>query len=353
MNTILVTGGAGFIGSNFIRYLLSSAVGFSGRVINVDALTYAGNLMNLADLEGDSRYSFRKVDISDCAAVEALFCEYGIDTVVHFAAESHVDRSINDPESFIRTNIMGTWTLLDAARKAWGARKDVRFHHVSTDEVYGSLGPEGFFTEESCYDPRSPYSASKAGSDHLVMAWYHTYGLPVTISNCSNNYGPWQFPEKLVPLMIMNMAERKPLPVYGKGENVRDWLHVEDHCRGIWKVLTGGKSGRKYNFGGNAEMRNIDLVHLLAEITAEQTGRTAEEIHSSIRYVTDRPGHDMRYAIDANRVREELGWEPERSLKEGMAETVRWYLENRKWVEAVRSGEYRTWMETNYSGRLF
>lgn len=353
LSSILVTGGCGFIGSNFIRFLFSSEV-FSGRVVNLDALTYAGNPLNLTDIEqryGDDRYTFIHGDITDSEMVKKVMLDYEIDTVVHFAAESHVDRSIYGPSEFIRTNVIGTFTLLEAAREYWGNRDDVLFHHVSTDEVYGTLGDIGLFHEGSPYDPRSPYSASKAGSDHLVSAYYHTYGLPVTISNCSNNYGPYQFPEKLIPLMILNMHEGKPLPVYGDGLNVRDWVHVDDHNNGVWKVIGGGRTGATYNIGGGNEQRNIDVVRTLCEVYAEVTGEPREKVESLITFVKDRPGHDRRYAIDSSRIRNELGWQHSIDFREGLKNTVTWYLDNTEWVDAVRSGEYLSWIERNYEKR--
>lgn len=350
MNTIIVTGGAGFIGSNFTRYLLADT-GFDGRVVNVDKLTYAGNLMSLADVDreyGGSRYYFERADIADRNAVEEVFRRYDPDCVVHLAAESHVDRSIVGPAEFIQTNLVGTFTLLDVARKHWDGRDNVLFHHVSTDEVFGSLGPTGFFTEDTPYDPRSPYSASKAGSDHLANAYFHTYRLPVTISNCSNNYGPYQFPEKLIPVMILNMLEGKPLPVYGKGENVRDWLHVQDHCEGIWQVITRGTRGESYNFGGNAERTNLQLVHELAAEVARQTAQPLDSILNTIAFVKDRPGHDMRYAIDASKAESALGWQPRHTFSAGLEQTVSWYLNNRDWIESVRTEEYKRWNRSHY-----
>ena len=351
--TILVTGGAGFIGVNFIRFLFGKA-GFDGRVVNLDALTYAGNPESLADIDvslGGKRYFFEKADIRDREAVDAVFARYKPDAVVHFAAESHVDRSILGPADFVTTNVMGSFTLLEAARTAWGDRKDVLFHHISTDEVYGSLGETGFFTEETSYDPRSPYSASKAGSDHLVMAYHHTYGLPVTLSNCSNNYGPYQFPEKLIPLMILNMLEGKALPVYGDGKNIRDWLYVEDHNSAVWTIMRKGEAGRSYNIGGENEWENSRLLSRLIEIVAEETGKDAEAYRSLITYVKDRPGHDRRYAIDCSRLKTELGWRQEHGFDEGLRATVRWYLSNAAWCAHVRSGEYRHWLEKNYERR--
>ena len=347
---ILVTGGAGFIGSNFIRYLFAQP-DFTGRIVNLDALTYAGNPANLADLKVGERYRFEHADIRDEAVVRRLFEAHAIDTVVHLAAESHVDRSIASPSSFITTNIVGTFNLLDAARAAWKGRDDVLFHHVSTDEVFGSLGPTGFFVETTPYDPRSPYSASKASSDHLVRAYAHTYGLPTTISNCSNNYGPYQFPEKLIPLMILNLLEGKPLPVYGDGSNVRDWLYVTDHASAIWAILTRGRSGETWNVGGENEWKNIDLVRFLCDLVAERTGRSPDAMRALIQFVKDRPGHDRRYAIDCAKIKRDLGWTRAHDFASGLRETVAWYLEHRSWIDAVRSGEYRTWIETNYGLR--
>jgi dTDP-glucose 4,6-dehydratase len=359
LTNILVTGGAGFIGCNFIRFLLEKTLDFSGRVINLDALTYAGNAGSLAGIQekfGGQRYYFEHGDICDRPLVESLFTKYGIDTVVHFAAESHVDRSILEPEAFIKTNVLGTFTLLDTARNSWrdtgGAmRGDVLFHHISTDEVYGSLGETGYFTETTPYDPRSPYSAGKAASDHLVMAYHHTYGLPVTLSNCSNNYGPYQFPEKLVPLMILNMLEGKPLPVYGDGKNIRDWVYVEDHNSAVWAVMQKGITGEKYNIGGETEWENIRLLHALIEIVSESAGLDAEKVRSTITYVKDRPGHDRRYAIDCSRIKRELDWKRGVSFEEGLGRTVDWYLSNAAWVDSIRSGEYQRWLEQNYGGR--
>jgi dTDP-glucose 4,6-dehydratase len=355
MKTILVTGGAGFIGSNFIRYVLEEA-GFKGRVVNLDKLTYAGNPGNLVDIQAayKDRYHFVKGDICDFKLLARLFKKYRPYAVVHFAAESHVDRSIFGPKDFIETNIHGTFALLETARKAWAGRKDVRFHHVSTDEVYGSLGRTGKFKETTPYDPRSPYSASKASSDHLVMAYHHTYGLPVTISNCSNNYGPYHFPEKLIPLVILNALAGKPLPVYGDGNQVRDWLYVADHCAAIWRVLNKGRVGETYNVGGNSEKKNIDVVkgicaalQLLAPAAANPAlnGRRYTDL---ITYVKDRPGHDRRYAIDFRKLNKELGWRPSVTFKEGLELTVVWYLSNPGWVKNVTTGEYRKWINKNY-----
>lgn len=352
--TLLVTGGAGFIGSNFIHYIFSRT-DFNGIIVNVDKLTYAGNLENLneiADTYGAKRYFFEKVDICDTDGINAVFEKYKPDCIIHFAAESHVDRSIYGPKDFIYTNIIGTFNLLEAARKWWEGKFDTcRFHHVSTDEVYGSLGDEGYFYEDTAYDPRSPYSASKASSDHLVSAYHHTYGLNVTISNCSNNYGPYQFPEKLIPLMIMNMLEEKPLPVYGDGKNVRDWLYVEDHCAGVWLVVQKGKSGQTYNIGGENEWYNIDLVHKLCEIVAEKTGKQKDHFKKLITYVKDRPGHDKRYAINCDKIKNELGFAQSVNFEEGLQKTVDWYLQHKEWVEHIKSGEYKKWVEKNYNNR--
>jgi len=352
LSRVMVTGGAGFIGSNFIRYLFKETE-FQGSVINVDKLTYAGNPENLRDVEEEfgSRYQLAIEDICDHERMRRLFREHDIDTVVHFAAESHVDRSIYGPGEFIQTNIVGTFTLLEAAREAWKGRNDVIFHHVSTDEVYGSLGEEGAFREDTPYDPRSPYSASKASSDHLVRAYRHTYGLPATISNCSNNYGPYQFPEKLIPLIILNMKDGKPLPVYGDGRNVRDWLHVQDHAAAVWAILNRGRVGETYNVGGNNEWENIALIHLLCDLMARYTGKDVQEYRRLITFVADRPGHDRRYAIDASKIERELGWRCGIEFREGLWETLCWYMEQGEWIDRVRSGEYRKWIEKNYGAR--
>jgi len=357
LSNILVTGGAGFIGVNFIRFLFGAGKlkpDFNGRVINLDALTYAGNAASLKDIEksfGGTRYFFERGNIGDRAFFENIFQKYKIDTVVHFAAESHVDRSILGPEAFITTNVLGTFTLLDVARNAWKDTHDVLFHHISTDEVYGSLGETGYFTETTPYDPRSPYSASKAASDHLAMAYHHTYGLPITLSNCSNNYGPYQFPEKLIPLMILNMLEGKPLPVYGDGKNIRDWLYVEDHNNAVWTIMRNGKTGEKYNIGGENEWENIKLLNALIDIVAKKTNGDAEKIRSTITYVKDRPGHDRRYAIDCSKIKNELGWKQTVSFEEGLERTVDWYLSNGEWIDSIRSGEYQRWVERNYGAR--
>jgi len=351
MNNILVTGGCGFIGANFIRYLLSETA-FSGRIINMDKLTYAGNPENLAGLDEatHARYVFVHADICDAEAVKTLFETYQIDTVCHFAAESHVDRSIVAPDAFVNTNILGTFTLLEEARLHPDRLK--RFHHVSTDEVYGSLGAEGLFSETTPYDPSSPYSASKAASDHLVRAYHRTYDIPVTISNCSNNYGPYQFPEKLIPLMILNALDGKPLPVYGRGLNVRDWLFVLDHCKAIWLIMQKGRTGETYNIGGECELPNIELVQTLCDILDVMVPTENKPPRSDlITFVNDRPGHDLRYAIDCSKLKSELSWKPLASFETGIRETIQWYLDNDAWVKRVQSGEYREWIAKNYDGR--
>jgi len=352
---LLVTGGAGFIGSNFIRYTLARRPDW--RILNLDALTYAGNLANFDDLSAQDRERHRFVhgDIRDLACLRHLFEQDEISAVIHFAAESHVDRSILGPEAFVDTNVLGTFRLLEAARAYWegkGRPAAFRFLHVSTDEVYGSLGPQGRFREDSPYDPSSPYSASKASSDHFVRAYFRTYGLPTIITNCSNNYGPYQFPEKLIPLMIMNIIEKKPLPVYGDGQNIRDWLYVLDHCQALLRVLEAGTPGETYNIGGGAERSNIDIVHRLCDLLDSRLGRSgADSSHHLIRFVPDRPGHDRRYAIDSSKIQRELGWRPEHDFEQALAATVDWYLQHLGWVEAVRSGEYRRWISLNYQKR--
>jgi dTDP-glucose 4,6-dehydratase len=347
--TILVTGGSGFIGSHVVRRFVRRYP--DDLILNMDALTYAGNPENLRDVESAHNYRFIKGDITDEACVNDIFINFNIDAVIHLAAESHVDRSIMDPMSFIRTNVLGTGVLLNAARTHWKDLSGKRFYHVSTDEVYGSLGDTGLFTEETPYDPRSPYSASKASSDHLVRAYHHTYGLPVVISNCSNNYGSHQFPEKLIPLMINNILHRKPLPVYGQGLNVRDWLWVEDHASAIDTVFHAGKDGETYNIGGFNEWKNIELVHLLCGIMDRKLSRQPGDSASLITYVKDRAGHDQRYAIDATKIERELGWKPSLQFEEGLEKTVDWYLANLEWVEHITSGSYLDYYRDQYVTR--
>jgi dTDP-glucose 4,6-dehydratase len=348
INNLMVTGGCGFIGSNFIRYALGET-GFTGRIINVDKLTYAGNPENLKGIDGQypGRYIFQKADICDADVIGKIFTDHDIDAICHFAAESHVDRSIKRPDSFIHTNIVGTFNLLELARAR--ADKFLLFHHVSTDEVYGSLGAEGYFTEETPYRPNSPYSASKAASDHLVRAYHETFALPTLISNCSNNYGPYQFPEKLIPLMILNAVDGKPLPVYGDGRNVRDWLYVRDHCAAIWTLMQSGKRGEMYNVGGNSEMENIVIVEMVCDILDEMLPASGGiSRRSLITFVKDRPGHDRRYAIDFSKVHRELNWSPQESFATGIRKTIRWYLDNRTWIDKIRSGEYQSWIREHY-----
>lgn len=351
MASILITGGAGFIGSNLLHYMLAKYPGY--RFVTLDALTYAGNLGNIQELLSRPNHSFVKGDICDAELLDKLFAEHQFDGVLHLAAESHVDRSILDPIAFARTNVLGTLTLLNAARKAWaGEMEGKRFYHISTDEVYGSLElGGGLFTEETSYDPRSPYSASKASSDHFVRAYHHTYGMPILISNCSNNYGAYQFPEKLIPLFINNIIEGKPLPVYGKGENIRDWLYVEDHCRAIDLVYHEGKVGETYNIGGFNEWRNIDLIKLLIKTVDKALGRPEGHSLGLITYVTDRAGHDLRYAIDSTKIKHELGWEPSLQFEEGLERTVAWYLEHQDWIKELTSGAYQDYYQQMYVGR--
>ena len=343
MRNILVTGGAGFIGSHLVRLLFNKYPNY--RIINMDVLTYAGNLENLKDIEDKENYTFVKCDICDVEKVNQVFKKYQIDSVIHLAAESHVDRSIKDPFSFAQTNVMGTLSLLQAAKEAWcNNYTDKLFYHVSTDEVYGSLeGEDGFFTEETAYDPHSPYSASKASSDHFVRAFTDTYGMPTIISNCSNNYGPYQFPEKLIPLFINNIIQNKPLPVYGEGENVRDWLYVNDHVRAIDLIYHKGKLGDTYNIGGFNEWKNIDLIKVIIKTVDSLIGREVGASDKLITYVTDRAGHDLRYAIDSTKLKVELGWEPSLQFKEGIEKTVKWYLENQEWMANITSGDYRAY----------
>ncbi|MCP3792514.1 dTDP-glucose 4,6-dehydratase [Pseudomonas fulva] len=352
---ILVTGGAGFIGSAVVRHIIHST---DDSVVNADKLTYAGNLESLQSVDQNPRYVFERVDICDRAEIDRVFRDHQPDAVMHLAAESHVDRSISGPSEFIQTNIIGTYTLLEASRSYWMAmdehRKAVfRFHHISTDEVYGDLeGPEDLFTETTPYQPSSPYSASKASSDHLVRAWTRTYGLPTIVTNCSNNYGPFHFPEKLIPLVILNALEGKPLPIYGKGDQIRDWLYVEDHARALYKVVTEGKVGETYNIGGHNEKQNIEVVRtvcaLLDELRPDSTYRPHVEL---LTYVQDRPGHDLRYAIDASKIQRDLGWVPEETFESGIRKTVLWYLENPEWVAHVKSGSYQQWIDNNYAKR--
>ena len=343
VKNILITGGAGFIGSHVVRSFVNKYPNYN--IINLDLLTYAGNLLNLKDVEDISNYSFVKEDICDFEAMQSIFKNYNINGVIHLAAESHVDRSITDPFSFAKTNVMGTLNLLQAAREQWGEDFNNKlFYHVSTDEVYGELDfNDAPFTEKTSYDPHSPYSASKASSDHFVRAYRDTYGMPIVISNCSNNYGPNQFPEKLIPLFINNICNNKPLPVYGKGDNIRDWLYVEDHARAIDIVYHKGRRGETYNIGGFNEWKNIDLIHLLVKVADRLLGRAEGTSEKLITYVTDRAGHDFRYAIDAYKIKNELGWEPSLQFEEGLQKTVHWYLENQDWLDLVTSGEYRTY----------
>ena len=348
MKKILITGGAGFIGSHVVRLFVNKYPEYA--IYNLDALTYAGNLENIKDIENKPNYHFLKGDITDSIFLEEIFTNHGFDGVIHLAAESHVDRSITDPLAFVRTNVLGTVNLLQTAKKYWeGNFEGKRFYHVSTDEVYGELhDPKEFFTETTSYDPRSPYSASKASSDHFVRAYHETYHLPVVVSNCSNNYGPNHFPEKLIPLMINNILHKKPLPVYGKGENIRDWLYVIDHARAIDSVFHEGKDGETYNIGGFNEWKNLDLVHLLCDIMDEKLGRKQGESRELIRFVEDRKGHDLRYAIDSSKIMHELGWKPSLQFEEGLGKTVDWYLENEGWLKNVTSGDYQSYYQEHY-----
>jgi dTDP-glucose 4,6-dehydratase len=348
--TILITGGAGFIGSHVVRLMVKKYPNY--RIVNLDALTYAGNLENLKDIDTHSNYLFEKGDITNEQQMLQLFMKYRFDGVIHLAAESHVDRSISNPLAFIQTNIVGTVNLLNAARQTWkGEFEGKRFYHISTDEVYGSLGETGLFTETTAYDPRSPYSASKASSDHLVRAYFHTYGLPVVVSNCSNNYGPNQFPEKLIPLVINNIKNSKPIPVYGKGENIRDWLYVEDHARAIDLIYHEGKLGETYNIGGINEWQNITLIRKMCEVMDRKLGHTTGTSEKLITYVTDRAGHDMRYAIDSSKLMKELDWAPSLQFEEGIEKTIDWYLANQEWMDRIVSGEYEKYYQHQYQNR--
>jgi len=346
---ILITGGAGFIGSHVVRLFVSKYPSY--QIVNLDALTYAGNLENLRDIETSDNYRFVKGDITDEKFIDGLFEKEKFDGVIHLAAESHVDRSIMDPLAFVKTNVIGTAVLLNAARKNWQDKSNKLFYHVSTDEVYGSLGETGFFTEDTPYDPRSPYSASKASSDHFVKAYFHTYDLPVVLSNCSNNYGSHHFPEKLIPLMINNIINHKPLPVYGKGDNVRDWLWVEDHARAIDVIFHNGRLGETYNIGGFNEWKNIDIVMLLCRLMDQKLGRIEGESAKLITYVKDRAGHDKRYAIDATKLNKELGWEPSLQFEEGLSKTIDWYLSHQDWVKNITSGSYQQYYHNQYNVR--
>ena len=352
LKNILVTGGAGFVGSHFIRFIFNKNT-FNGKVINVDKLTYSGNLENLEDVEnkfGKNKYYFEKEDICDFNKMKEIFQKYDIDTVVNFAAESHVDRSIYGPKDFIQTNIVGTFNLLEVAREYWrGKEKEgILFHYPSTEEVFGSIKEGGFFGPHSSYKPNNLYAASKASAEHLTRAYHHTYGLPVTISHCSGNYGPHQFPEKLIPLMIINILEEKTLPIYGTGKNIRDWIYVEDHCQAIWEIVNKGRIGETYNLGGENEWENIKLVNVLCEKIAKIKGKDKSYYKRLITYVKDRPGHDLRYAVDCDKIKGELGWRRKYRFEEGLDITIQWYMNNQGWLDRIRSGEYKNWLERNY-----
>lgn len=346
----LITDGAGFIGSNFLNTFVNRCK--NDLFINIDNLSYAGNLQNLKEIEGLENLIFEKTDIRDYDALEILFKKYNPDIIVHFAAESHVDRSIKTPKAFLETNILGTFNLLELCRKYWKSNSAKLFHHISTDEVYGSLGTHGLFKEETPYNPRSPYSVSKAASDHLVKAYYNTYGIPVKVTNCSNNYGPYQFPEKLIPLTITNILSNKPIPVYGDGTNVRDWLYVKDHCEAIWTVIEKGTIGDTYNIGGNNEKSNLEVVTALCNIVAELLDENPENYLNLITHISDRPGHDFRYAIDSTKIQKELNWKPKETFESGLRKTAQWYLDNSNWLESVVSGEYQRWIDKNYNGYI-
>lgn len=347
VKNVLVTGGAGFIGSAFIRYLLQQVPGYDGKCVNLDLLTYAGNLENLKNIKNDSRYMFQEGNISNEKLVEHLCFEHCIDTIIHFAAESHVDRSIHEPQAFIETNVLGTFHLLEVVRR----NPKIHFHHVSTDEVYGCLGNTGYFTEESPYQPNSPYSASKASSDHFVRAYARTYDISTCISNCSNNYGPYQFPEKLIPLMITHCLENKPLPIYGDGSNIRDWLYVDDHAKALWLLLQKGKKGEAYNIGGESEETNLNLIKKIIHIIADKQKKPSDLFEMLITFVKDRPGHDYRYAIDSKKIKQDTGWKPDHQLDQGLRKTIQWYLTNEDWVQKVKDGSYRHWTRINYINR--
>jgi len=353
LKNFLITGGCGFIGTNFIYYLFNNNKDFN-ILINADKLSYAGNVNNLKDIEKkylNKKYFFIKTDICDYKRIKNLIIKYKIDTVINFAAESHVDRSIYGPKEFIYTNINGTFNLLEVLRELWVNKEGCLFHHISTDEVFGSLGDNGYFNENTPYNPRSPYSSSKAASDHLVRAYYHTYNLPVMISNCSNNYGPYQFPEKIIPLMILNILEEKELPVYGDGQNVRDWLYVEDHCDAVYTIITKGKLGETYNIGGENEWKNIDLVNLLCEKIAVKMNKSLNYYKRLIKFIKDRPGHDRRYAMDCNKIKSKLGWKIPYDFEKGIDKTIDWYLKNKEWIRDVKQKKYKKWYNKNYENR--